>query len=67
VRERGEGANERQGRGGLRFLSSEMSSVYGGLRRKRLAVADGFWGRRRALSAGSRGRASVAGRFGRGW
>jgi hypothetical protein len=53
-------------RGGLRFLSSEASSVYGGLRRKRLADAGGFWGRRHALSAGSRGGASVAGRFGHG-
>jgi hypothetical protein len=53
-------------REGLGFLSAGVSPVYGGLRRKRLAIAGGFWGRRRELGLGDKERASVAGQFGHG-
>jgi hypothetical protein len=50
---------------GARVLTAGVSPVYGGLRRKRLAVVGGVWGRRRELDLGDREKASVAGRFGR--
>jgi hypothetical protein len=63
--ERGRMGDRRGFERGARVLTAGVSPVYGGLRRKRLAIVGGVWGRRRELGLGDRGKASVAGQFGR--
>jgi hypothetical protein len=42
---------------GAQVLTAGVSPVYGGLRRKRLAVVGGVWGRCRELGLGDREKA----------